>query len=439
MFKFLAALLTITLPLASFADEKVTAAFSQPIGSNTRAKVVIGQISLPDHPAPGEVRVEMKCGQICQSDRRVLMGTKKSEAITRSIVLGHEGVGRIDQLSAEALAQGYELGQHVVVLPHYVAPSDVQLARGTPNLSPEMKHLGFSLHGIFAEKMDLPAYTIFPIPRASQMISQFGEDVYYQQLVNAEPLACVQRAYKLLMEKLPNAMSAESPRVLILGAGPMGLIHNIHLKGIYPQAKVVNYDPVEMRRTLTRNLLGADSVIDSTAGLESTFDLVIVSTSSRSANEIDAPALVKNGGTVLLFSGINMQAGDSMPTFQGLDIETLHRYEDVRPVSVIERNGSKKTFHFLGSSGYTINDIVTSIAELHKDLQGPLNYAKITTTRIDDLNSHAVVDLTGQGRDITYNVPALEKLLEFETTEVFSHQKVSVRFPSCKAALRPAL
>ena len=348
--KVLILTLAFLIASATYADISVEAAYSKPAPEGNRAEVEIGTITLPDLPPADQVRVAMKCAQICQSDRRILTGTKKSEALLREIVLGHEGVGQISQLSPEAKATDLKVGTYVVVLPHSVPNGDSVAERGFPNLSPNMKHIGFSLNGVFAEQMDFPKYNIFPISNASEMVKNFGEDPYLEQMVNTEPLACVQRAFKLLDEKQPGVLNKSVSRILILGAGPMGLLHAMHARMKYPKAKVVNYDISPVRRALAKQIMGESTVLDSTSGLANTFDVVVTSTSSADANSVDAPKLIKNGGVILLFSGINLHAGESSPEIAGVNVEAIHRTEDLRQIRGYRVGSKIKDFTLLGSS-----------------------------------------------------------------------------------------
>ncbi len=354
----------------AYAQIYVDAAYSKPTAEKNRATVEIGTIALPNEPAPGEVRVAMKCAQICQSDRRILTGTKKSEALVREIVLGHEGVGRVSQMSADLKSENLQIGSYVVILPHYVPDNDPTTTKGFPNLSPNMKHIGFSLNGVFAEQMDFPKYNIFPISEADTMIRKFGENRYLEQMVNAEPLACVQRAFKLLDLKQPKILNRTSSRILILGAGPMGLLHALHARMKYPHAQVMSYDTNSTRRSLAKQILGKSAVLDSTAKFANSFDVVVTSTSSGEANSVDAPNLVKNNGVIVLFSGINMHKNEQSPKINGVNIEDVHRREDVKQIQNYRQGSHEKNFMLLGSSGYTKTDIATSVSELHADLLG---------------------------------------------------------------------
>ncbi len=117
-----------------------------------------------------------------------------------------------------------------------------------------------------------------------------------------EPLACVVHGYRMT--------EAEKPKsVLILGAGPIGLLHlMLHKKN---GAKVILAGR-RADRLETAKDLGADAVLEGdlqdiawkvteeTEGLGA--DLVIEATGNKDLWE-NSPSLVRRGGTVLLFGG----------------------------------------------------------------------------------------------------------------------------------------
>ncbi|CAF4003161.1 unnamed protein product, partial [Rotaria sp. Silwood1] len=160
--------------------------------------ILTHEFELPLKPISGFCRVKLIRSQICNSDRRVLAGTKQSK-VNQSIVLGHEGIGIIEELSYENKQNDLKIGDLVVLGPHFVEENDIYLKKGLPNLSCQMKHMGIHINGVFANKMDFPEYTVNKIIGANEIIQQTTNlNDYYDQMVLIEPLACVQRGYKLL-------------------------------------------------------------------------------------------------------------------------------------------------------------------------------------------------------------------------------------------------
>lgn len=390
----------------ALAEGENTAVYAQPRPGGI--EVVVGPWLLPAEPPEDSVRVEMVRCQICQSDRRVLQGTKTSTLQAKPTVLGHEGVGRVSQLP-----RGYQgplkVGDLVVLLPHYVKPDDPYEARGVPNLSPNMKHLGFHINGVFADKMDFPSYSVYPLPNPG-LFSAADETHYLDQMVKTEPLACTLRGYKKLSEA--GKMPKDGQSVLILGAGPMGILNAMYLQRRYPNLTVSLYDSDPKRRDLAKSLPNFRArVLDAVEG-NTKYDLVVTVMSDPKGNAEEAPRLVADRGAVLLFSGINLKPLDARPLVAGLDIETVHRREGTAEVEALG-----KRFTFVGTSGYVKADIADSIAELREDfgrqVEGkPSLYRWATTTGIAGLGSHEANDLSGSGGNLFFPEPAIKALLE---------------------------
>ncbi|CAF0972457.1 unnamed protein product [Adineta ricciae] len=400
------------------------------------------QFELTANPLAGYCRVKTVRSQICNSDRRVLAGTKKG-GVSQAIVLGHEGIGFIAQLSNTHTRNDLQVGDLVVLGPHFVEANDHCLKNGVPNLSCEMKHLGIHMNGVFADEMDFPEYTLNKITNSNEIIEKAtNPSEYYDQMVFIEPLACVQRGYKLL-QKQPYFNINAIETILILGTGPMGIIHAVHIQKKYPHIKVSITDIDSTRRNLAKNLpnLLADVVEIDALGDNIQFDMIVVATSSREANVHSAIKFIKHNGVILLFSGIDMKNGDVRPVINGIDIETVHRYEhSVQLINYALNLDAQitKSMYFMGTSGYVKDDFETSIQELHEDFMLGSElclYRRIATSVINKLDGNVVHDLTGAFRDITFDMPAIIPLLKLfdendandSDVNVHNHLKILIR------------
>lgn len=413
----LVAFIVLILSPLSLAGVSTLAVYSDPVPNQSKVKVSVGKYEIPDKPPAGYYRVKMIRSEICNSDRRVLAGTKTSDLSKRRIVLGHEGIGRISEFppDAEMLSNNLKNGDLVVLLPHYVEKDDPMLAKGLPNLSKQMKHLGIHINGVFADYMDFPEYNIYKIASAEATLKTTKDpDSYYDQMVMIEPLACVQRGYRLLANQ-DYFKKGQIKTALILGAGPMGVIHALHLQKQYPEIKVDIYDIDPIRRNLAKNVELLKARVLEKHDESHQYDLVIAATSSRDANLKDAIERVKNNGVVLLFSGIDMKEGDTHPIVGGVDIETVHRYEgSVRLMNYETSSGEKKSIYFVGTSGYIKDDIARAVKELDDDfLLGDKSiYRDVSTTMIKKLDGNTAYDLSKHFHDATFNEPAIIPLLK---------------------------
>lgn len=175
------------------------------------------------------------------------------------------------------------------------------------------------------------------------MRNNVTNEKYMDVFVLGEPLACVMHAYRRLPETL------EVRTITIFGAGPIGALHALYARSLYPFAMVQIVEPDERRRALIGRQLPFISVHATPDNIRQS-DLAVVATSAPEA-QIDAIKTAGDAATVILFSGINHKTKAELPFFEGEDLETIHRREEVR---VISRN-----IRLIGSSGYHPKEIDT--------------------------------------------------------------------------------
>ncbi len=413
------------------ADVHTTAVYSVPVPDHD-PDIVVGDWVLPDTPAPGFARVKMLRSEICNTDRRVLAGTKTAEVAKEKLVLGHEGIGVVDRSSSTSNA--FAVGDLVVLEPHYVQPDDQMLKKGLPNLSPYMKHLGIHINGVFADLMDFSDYQIHKILAKDAFEKLKDRSAFLDQLVMIEPLACVTRGYKLIQQQ-DFFNKANLTTALILGSGPMGMIHALHLQNKFPNVRVDMFDVDPTRRKLARNTPYLKAKVLDALPANVHYDLVVTATSSREASTDAAIHAVKNNGIILVFSGIDMKDGDPRPMVDSVDIESVHRREGVVRLVNHDVDGEIKAIYFVGTSGYVHGDFDSSIAELTEDFaRGKTSlFHGVSTTVINGLKSPKAVDVSGRFHDVTFRGPALASLLRLYSPEqrgdenVHNYLKISVR------------
>lgn len=241
-------------------------------------------------PGPGEVVVRVRAALTCGTDvKAFLRGHPK---IPLPSPLGHEFSGDISEVG-EGVA-GLDVGTPVMAV-HTAPCGQCPLClRGRENLC--TKVMEDKVLGAYAEYIRLPALVV------KKNLFKKPENLNYAEAAMLEPLACVTHGIR-------SAGDADYKSVLVLGAGPIGLLHLLLQKR--RGKKVILAGRGAARLKLAREL-GADvvvdnsfeemawSVIEATEGLGA--DLVVEATGSREMWEA-APSLVRVGGTVLLFGG----------------------------------------------------------------------------------------------------------------------------------------
>lgn len=306
--------------------------------------------------APGEIEkpkindcellLEMKAAAICGTDIRILEGTK-TKGVRYPSVIGHEMCGIICEAGSNV--KGYQVGDKVAIANVIPCNSCSSCLNGRENACLNRKAIGYEYDGGFAEYVRIPANCI-----ESGNVVKLPESVSFAEGALIEPLACCVRGLK-------NAEVGFNDVVLIVGAGPIGLMH-LQLSKIAGAKTVIISEPITSRREKALKL-GADVAIDPTK--ENVENIVKKHTDGLGADviimAIGVPALInpmlklcKKGGTVNLFAGF---AGTGEAT---VEVNTIHYNE-------IKVNGSTayKRQDYLEAAGLVmqqkinLNDVVT--------------------------------------------------------------------------------
>jgi 2-desacetyl-2-hydroxyethyl bacteriochlorophyllide A dehydrogenase len=248
--------------------------------------------------APGEAVVRVDCASICATDLRILRGVHRKYGLGTVRVPGHEVVGTIAEIGTQ-FSGNYHVGQRVFIAPNIGCGHCRECRRGENNLCANYDALGITLDGAFAEYMLVPSAFL-----EQGNLIPFDTALDGAAVALAEPFACVLRGQKAV-----NVGSDDV--VLILGAGPIGVMHTIAARAAGAH-KVIVSDGSPQRRssataagaTRTVNFLEeslSDVVSEETDGRGA--DVIIVAAGAQEAME-EAPALAAIGGRINLFAGL---------------------------------------------------------------------------------------------------------------------------------------
>jgi L-iditol 2-dehydrogenase len=256
-----------------------------------------GHVSVEDvpdpKPGPGEALLRVSAAAICHSDIRVYRGQKKARP---GVVPGHETAGVIEAVGEGV--EGVQPSDRVVVCPILACGRCEFCAQGKRNRCPERRTLGYEEDGGLAELMLIPQSLlalghVFPVPPGLSL----------ETAALTEPLACV-------LNSLETCRLRPGDALLIIGAGPMGLMHLL-LARLMGAARLMVTEPDAERRSWAQRL-GATETVDPgreempAAALAATggrgFDAVVV-TAALPAVLAEALASVRRQGVVSLFGG----------------------------------------------------------------------------------------------------------------------------------------
>ncbi len=270
-----------------------------------------------DVPKPiigdNDMLLEMKKAAICGTDMRILAGTK-TKGVRYPSVIGHEMCGVISEIGKNVT--GFQVGDKVSIANVIPCGSCPACLEGRENACMNRKAIGYEFDGGFEEYVLIPEIAI-----KSGNVIKLPEEVSFTAGALIEPLACCIRGLK-------NAGTGFNDTVLIVGAGPIGLMH-MQLSKIAGAKQVIVSEPNAMRREVALEL-GADRVVDPTK--EDLEKIIMDATGGMGADiivmAIGVPALVnstlklcKKGGTVNLFAGF---AGTGECS---IEVNTIHYNE----------------------------------------------------------------------------------------------------------------
>ncbi len=325
-------------------------------------------------PARDEAAVSVVATGICGADVRVCTGNKVATGDPLSYTtLGHEGIGVVTALGAGT--SGLQVGDHVVILPHYF-PSEHSTHCPSKEVVPSCigaghtLHMGWDIPGVFADALVAPATHLVPIERAHlERANRLAPDLGAAVFALAEPMLCTLSAYHLAEGQSRELLQQDLPtgRALVIGCGPIGVLHALALRS--RGLEVWFADTVPQRASLARRCLGGGSLYDAaTAGA---FDVVIVAASSAGAIRM-GEALVRNRGVLYLFAGLNSAERESTDRSRTLSYERLHRSAQ----GFVTRTGGK-TILYVGHSGYfeclapeAVAAVASNAAELDRAITG---------------------------------------------------------------------
>jgi L-iditol 2-dehydrogenase len=246
--------------------------------------VRIEECTLPP-PGPGEVLVRMLACGICGSDLLNWYVSQKAP-----VVLGHEPVGEVVAVG-EPLPAGRDIALGTRVIVHHHVPCLVcdRCRRGHHTLCEVFKQTRIHPGG-FAEQILVPA------ENARLDLLCVPEHVSTEAATLVEPLACCVRAQR-------RASVGPQTRLLVVGAGQMGLLH-VQAARARGCRLIVVAEPIVARRTAVTRYRALPAEPTTGAVLEAMGtrpDVVLMCAGTPDAFDLAMQA-VDSGGLVQLFA-----------------------------------------------------------------------------------------------------------------------------------------
>lgn len=289
-------------------------------------KIEFKEIAIPDLEA-GEVLIKLRACALCATDYKAY--SKGHKILRPPVVLGHEIVGEVVEVAEDV--EGLSKGDRLAIGGYAPCGGCYYCLRGQYTLCENMfKPIGKSPDGLpilegmifpggFSELIKLPERVVkFSSVKLSAEISD-------DEATLIEPLACVLKSLRL-------AEITRSQNVLIIGGGPMGLLHLLACKAS-GCGKIFVSEIDEQRLGIAEDL-GALGVNPRERGVA---EYIKSHTGGRGADAVfvDVPSInalsqafsaVRKGGVICFFAGFPpREAGASV------DVNLIH-YFDLRVV-----------------------------------------------------------------------------------------------------------
>jgi L-iditol 2-dehydrogenase len=305
----------------------------------------VGDIETPE-AGPGELILSVRAATVCGTDLRILSG-KKTKGLRFPSIIGHEFAGVVVQTGSGVTA--FKNGDRVCMDPVIPCRACSYCKAGLENVCLNRQAMGYEFDGGFAEFVRIPAIAL-----TSGNVFKMPNGMSFEAAALSEPLACCINGQK-------NAQVGLGDSVLIMGAGPIGLMHAALAKAAGARQVIIS-EPNASRRqaALERGVNHAcdpmkesllDFVKQRTDGLGA--DVVILAIGVPAlANE--ALSIVRKGGRVNLFAGFSQ--GD----MSSIDVNLIHYNEiTVTGASALTRQGYELALHMLSSGQIDATSLIT--------------------------------------------------------------------------------
>lgn len=325
----------------------------------------------------GDIVIKMQKAAICGTDMRILNGTKR-KGVRYPSVIGHEISGIVEEVGKDV--EGFQKGDRVAVANVIACHTCHYCRTGHENICANRKAIGYEFNGGFEEYVLIPEIAIH-----NGNLVRLPDHVTYEEGALIEPLSCCLRGMK-------NAGVSFGDRVLIIGAGPIGLMH-LQLAKQFGADRVYVSEPNDYRREIAASL-GADVTVDPTK--EDLKALILSETEGLGVDKVimaigsnkivdETLDLIRKGGTLNLFAGF----ADGIST---LDVNKIHYNEIV----------------VNGSSAYKLEDYYQA-AQLVFD--GKIDVKPIVTHRykVEDFQAAYEMSKSGKGLKIVIEADDAER------------------------------
>jgi L-iditol 2-dehydrogenase len=290
----------------------------------------------------GEVLVKVRAATTCGTDLKIFQRGYVDRVITLPTIFGHEWAGDVVEVG-----QGLEWPKRSMRVRAGNSAPCLRCAmcqKGKYNLCENM----IWLWGAYAEYIKVPARMVLV------NMQEIPESVSYEEAAVVEPLACVLHGHEEIGVELGDT-------VVIIGAGPIGLLHLLSAKKIGAERTIV-IDAVDERLDFAQRLGASETVNASREDVEQRIRSltggygadVVIEAIGLPATWEQALKLVRRGGRALEFGGC------PLGTEIQVNAEHLH-YDELTVMGTFHTTPLhfKKALNLIASKTIDVRPLVT--------------------------------------------------------------------------------
>lgn len=249
-----------------------------------------------------EILLKTTAAAICGSDLRMMANGYKGVDEKNPLTLGHEFSGIIEKVGKDV--KQYKKGMKICLAPNIGCGVCDECVSGNTHLCSEYQAFGINLDGGFAEYIKITAQTI-----AQGNIMVLDDNISMNVASMIEPMSCVLNGQEQVKINL-------NDMVLIIGAGPIGIMHALLAKATGASC-VYMYDTSKERLKQVLEIDPLIKIIDGDNLKAEVYRLtngrgVNVCITACSSVQVQAQALelMATNGRILYFGGL--PAGQDM-------------------------------------------------------------------------------------------------------------------------------
>ena len=308
-----------------------------------------------------EVLLKVKAVAICGTDIRIINNGKENINKHNPLVLGHEISGIIEIVGSNV--KHLEKGMKVSIAPNIGCGICDMCISGNGHMCQYYKAFGVNMDGGFQEYMKMPKEAI-----AQGNVIEFDDQLTFEEAAMNEPLSCVYNSFT-------KCSVVPGDTVLVIGAGPIGIMHaklaklagasyvmvNDFSKERLDGLKEIDKDFIPLKREGLK-----DKVFEITKGKG--LNVCITACPSSEAQE-NALELMAVNGKINFFGGLPENA-----KYVPLNTNIIHyRQLMITGTSRASISQYRKTLDLIASGNIKINDLISnklSIEEAYEVLTG---------------------------------------------------------------------